>query len=577
MNDTGKIGRCNETVPGWLIPCILLIAFALRILGNGYGLPDQLNVDEAHVVSHAIRFGKGDLNPHFFFYPAGYMYFLFTLFAGYFCYGFVTRVFTSPADFGAQFFIDPTAFYLISRTATAAIGTATVYVAYLFAKRRYGARAGAAAAIFLSLAPLHARLSHFATTDVPMTFFILLSLYFAAAVARDGERKHYLFAGLAAGLGTSMKYTAALVLPSLFLAHALFVIGERRAGKRIKIIGSNPIIMIAAFAIAFIGTSPYTLLDFKTFIGDLKIQNQLVTGGWFGLEKPMNVWVESISNFLLNGLGAPLLVVSLAGAVALTLRRKRTDAVLALFVLVFYLVHSKYTQHNFDRYWVAVVPAFCVFAAALTGDAMEKVFRNGRGALAATVIISVAIMAMPTSRIVSNDLFIRKTTTQTIARRWVESHIPAGTRIATESGGPQLSPDEESLMAARDPQKYKKWRVDAAIPFFAYKDRKPASAELNSEKTFHKKALEKIARKYYVLQPFALAEYKLDFYKEMKFEYIIASSFIYDRYYNAPEKYPEAVGFYDALRDEGTPVKKLTGGKDRPGPDILIYRIKGKR
>ena len=55
---------------------ILLLAFALRLDHIGFGLPQRLHPDEWKQVEIARRMAQGDLNPHFFRYPAGFMYLL---------------------------------------------------------------------------------------------------------------------------------------------------------------------------------------------------------------------------------------------------------------------------------------------------------------------------------------------------------------------------------------------------------------------------------------------------------------------------------------------------------------------
>ena len=69
---------------------ILLLAFFVRVWGNKFGLPQLYYWDEPTVVNRAIRFGSGDLNPHFFYYPALYMYVLFIVSGGYFVFGKLT-------------------------------------------------------------------------------------------------------------------------------------------------------------------------------------------------------------------------------------------------------------------------------------------------------------------------------------------------------------------------------------------------------------------------------------------------------------------------------------------------------
>ena len=56
---------------------VLAVALGLRLIGLRYGLPYVYNPDEVSIMSRALAFAKGDLNPHNFLYPSLYFYVLF--------------------------------------------------------------------------------------------------------------------------------------------------------------------------------------------------------------------------------------------------------------------------------------------------------------------------------------------------------------------------------------------------------------------------------------------------------------------------------------------------------------------
>ena len=61
-----------------LLP-VLTIAFAVRLIGLPYGLPNLYHQDEMIVVNHAMGIGAGGWNPHFFVLPPFSIYFLFLI------------------------------------------------------------------------------------------------------------------------------------------------------------------------------------------------------------------------------------------------------------------------------------------------------------------------------------------------------------------------------------------------------------------------------------------------------------------------------------------------------------------
>jgi len=118
-----------------------------------------------------------------------------------------------------QYFLDPSAFYLIGRTLTAAFGAATVLLVYLMARRR-GDRERPDGALLLTVTAMHVENSHFITSDVPMTFLVALALYIAMGF--DARTWPKFAAGAMVGLAMAMKYTAVLTLPFLLLANGFW-------------------------------------------------------------------------------------------------------------------------------------------------------------------------------------------------------------------------------------------------------------------------------------------------------------------------------------------------------------------
>src|SRR5262249_39560807 len=107
-------------------------------------------------------------------------------------------------------------FYVWARAATAALGVATVLLVFNIGMR-WGARHALLAAGLLAVLPLHVRQSHYVLTDVPLTFFVTLTLLFSLRAAERGTLAAFAWAGAIAGLATATKYNgaAALLMPLL--------------------------------------------------------------------------------------------------------------------------------------------------------------------------------------------------------------------------------------------------------------------------------------------------------------------------------------------------------------------------
>ena len=141
--------------------------------GLAFGLPAVYNPDEIAIMSRALAFAKGDLNPHNFLYPTFYFYVLFAWVGASFVVTWLLGMVPSLAAFQAQFFTDPTDIYLAGRLLGVTCGVATVLLTYALGARLAGAGAGRA-----PVSPPrsssrcrrpHVRDSHYVKHDVPVT------------------------------------------------------------------------------------------------------------------------------------------------------------------------------------------------------------------------------------------------------------------------------------------------------------------------------------------------------------------------------------------------------------------------
>ena len=139
----------------WPVAAILIVAAVARLWGIHFGLP-HLNArpDEGTIASIAGGMYHGDLNPHFFNYPALFMTSVAAVLS------------LVPDPFGT------TTPYMIARYLSAGAGIASVLVLFRIGQRLFGQAAGLASAALLAVAFLHVRDSHFGVTDVPMTFLV---------------------------------------------------------------------------------------------------------------------------------------------------------------------------------------------------------------------------------------------------------------------------------------------------------------------------------------------------------------------------------------------------------------------
>lgn len=164
-----------------LVPlAIVALALVLRFTALDFGLPlAESRPDELTLGFQAMKFGRGDLNPHSFNYPTLWKYVQFGGFGGWFVAGKLSGAVSGQDAFLRDFFLAETPYRWVQRALSALAGVATV-VMLLRTPRALGGSDGCSAtgrwaALFLAVCALHVRESRFGTTDAPVTMFFALS------------------------------------------------------------------------------------------------------------------------------------------------------------------------------------------------------------------------------------------------------------------------------------------------------------------------------------------------------------------------------------------------------------------
>src|SRR5258708_11701718 len=202
----------RRSVRTGLIISFLALAALVRVWGLRFGLPHtECRPDESVIVGLAGQFWSGDLNPRFFRYPTLQMYLTSMAFGVDYVQGHARGLYAGLSAFRERMIEDAPHFHLVARGLTALLGTATVLAVYRLARAAMGHDTGLVAAFFLSLTYLHARDSHFGTTDVPLTFFLTVAVLLVWRTYVRGRTADYAWAGVLAGLAMATQYLGLLV------------------------------------------------------------------------------------------------------------------------------------------------------------------------------------------------------------------------------------------------------------------------------------------------------------------------------------------------------------------------------
>jgi len=418
----------------WWFVALFLFAVAVRLFRLDWDQHHFFHPDERAIgfAIERLSFSPPQLNPHFFAYGSLPLYVIKCVTA------LLGNFRASLRGYDASIFT--------GRALSALWGAATAVLLAMLGVRLYGRRVGLLAGFLLAATVLHVQNSHFATSDIPLAFWILLSLNFLVRVVESGSFRHYLGAGLSAGLAIATKFSA---LP-LLLPIGIAVIDRCRVEKRPRPLFAGACAGVVLLVAFFIG-QPYAILDFQSFRNDILEQSRMVrhaglfpyTNQYVGVPK----YVYDLEQMVLWGMGPPLGLAAVAGTIACCLRtvrkRRMAEVILLAGVLPFFAITGSFDV-KFPRYLLPIYPLVILWAAVWLEEwaARSRIGRVARGlVVAGTLLWLVAFMRIYT-----------RPHSEVAASEWFYRQIPAGAKIASQDwdeGFPFALPGE------RSPERYR--------------------------------------------------------------------------------------------------------------------------
>lgn len=409
-----------------VLAMLIATGLALRVWGLTFGLPNvYARPDELFLIGKAIEFLGGNPNPKFFDYPTLYMYALAGVFYLYYLRGAVAGWFGSIEDFVAGWKTNFVPLFLTGRAMAAVLGTATIGVVHAIAAPLFGTSAGLLSALFMTVAFLHVRDSHYATTDAPMAFFIMCAMLAIVRVYRHRRASDARLAGFLAALAMGTKYNAVMLAAPMIVVEVLHAWPLRHDWRRV-LRETHLFRMAIPFILLFLAGSPYLILDHRTALEHLRMLQESTTTGMTPPELLGRGWTYHLPHSLWYGLGWPLLFSGLAGMVWMAARQPALAAVLASFPIAYYVVAGG-GYNVFVRYMIPVVPFLCIFAGYLVAEVARAVASRGRAPQPVVAAMLGIVVAMPSAvSAVRFDRLLTQEDSRLIAGRWIDERVSAG-------------------------------------------------------------------------------------------------------------------------------------------------------
>ncbi len=550
---------------------LLLVTFLLRLWGIRQGLPYTYNVDEAtHFVPRAVAFFGHDLNPRYFLNPPAYSYLLHIVFELWFGSGdAVSRAYAT----------DPTSVYVVARVVAAALGTLAVWLTYLAGARFFNRNVGLLAAAMFGLAFLPIFYSHLALNDVPTLAPVALSLYGTACVMRRGRLRDYLIAGVGVGLAAATKYTGGITL--LCLAAAFVSDG---AGGQFWTAARRCAAALVVALLAFVIANPYSVLDYSSFHEGVTQQASLAAG-----LDPVKLGTRpgsGTSYYLWTftwGLGWGPTLAAIGGAIVLLARRRFAMAMVLIPAPIAFVIFMGHQQRYFGRWLMPVFPIVAVLGAYGAIELIRWLIRARRiPAPLAAGLLSVLVLAQGFVAAVHDDAVLSRPDTRNLARAWMVSHVPAGSKVVIE-------PDVADNWASD---------IGTSLPWAPTGERWQRFPTWMTDVDVNGNPLPPGERRYVVVDQYerTLRPQLLDEYTSQGYCWVMIGSQQAGRAFAQPQLAPAAVAYYGELASRARLVYHVTPfsngahpvpfgfdwGIDyyprqyhRPGPELSVYRLSG--
>ena len=413
-----------------LIP-ILMIGFALRIVGLGVGLPDQPDPREPLIAQDILNLIHLESPPEIYNWPGTAWFYLIALI------GVILET------FGLELTVAQVIW--LGRFTNVLLSTATIWLTYQVGHQFYNRAIGLIGGGLLAVAMLHAtNESRFALVDIPATFCVTLLLWFCARTQSVSFRRAA-WLGVIAGIGFAVKFTT--IFAGLSVAALLFLRVERfRSSDYLLKLAT----VIGGAGVAFTIVCPYWLVDlfspeWNLFFGGLVYESSHYQKGHFGLFATGEInWFNRFTylwTLLRWGMGMPLALLAIVGTLLAIIQRENRDKILLAFVIP-YLLFIGLHKLKFVRHLLLIYPVLILFAAGgidRLGTALSKWNWTGRNLTlkqwATPILYSAILGGVGVYSLIYTAAFAnvtRSVPTTVEATEWIESNIPPDKAIERE-------------------------------------------------------------------------------------------------------------------------------------------------
>lgn len=403
-----------------LLLCISLLSLVggfLRFYNLNWGSPLYFHPDERNIASSVIQINfPNQTNPHFFAYGSFPIYLIY--FTAY-----LVNLFTKSQLLFEQAII-------ISRFYSAILSALLIPSVYFLGERLGSKRVGLIAAIFCTFSVGLIQFAHFGTFEMWLTFLEVWLFYFSLNLVKKLGLKNIFAVGIIFGLlmATKVSSLPLLAIPAFSILLNYFFTNHSRY------IGIFLVIIFCVALAIFIATSPFTILDFSSFLSSVRYEFSVALGnlpvfytGEFFNSIPIIFQFTKIYPFLLNPILTIIFIPSFFYLIFKGIKNKNPQYLMLNTCYLMLFLPQAFLFAKWTRYIVPTLPFMYLIIAIFLNDSLKKSVLSMRYLVLCILISSSFIFAL--------SYFITafaKEDTRIKASTWAKENIKNNPNIISE-------------------------------------------------------------------------------------------------------------------------------------------------
>lgn len=398
---------------------IILAGGFLRFYKLDWGDGNYFHPDEYHLVISANQIVfPNQMHPHLFSYGSTTVYLM------YFTKLLIQTLFNYKVGL-----------FLVGRFFSASFSTLSLPIIYLIAKDVFNKSNCALLTTLVSaLTPGIIQQAHFATPESAITFWMLLSLYFTIKYLKKPKPKTAACAGVSIGLAAATKITSTLTLPGPITIFFYKFLQEKKLKNFLLI---TIIFLLSASAFFFLAF-PYSILDSQGLKSSMNYETAV------GMGRQKVFYTRSFENtipivfqfrkILIHAIDPVNLILGTLGffsMIYLLIKNHKKEIRAVYFLVIFffssYFLFNSFLYAKWTRFIAPTFSYFAIFSTFLISN-LQRVNKKAGQVLIGLSLVSAVIWSFSFFSIYTKD------DVRTQATTWIQTDIPKGSYILTETG-----------------------------------------------------------------------------------------------------------------------------------------------